>query len=87
MFDGRSRHAQEVLADVGGRYDVRVLEPPVRKSIRFAEATQAGRSILRFSPSHPGADAYRALAGVLEGEKPPLKDLAGAEAVGAREEG
>ncbi|MGH2756184.1 MAG: ParA family protein [Actinomycetota bacterium] len=86
MFDGRSRHAQEVLADVGSRYDVRVLEPSVRKSIRFAEATQAGRSILRFAPSHPGADAYRALAGVLEGEEPPREELAGAEVVGAREE-
>ena len=34
--------------------------PPVRKSIRFAEASQAGKSILSYAPSHPGADAYRA---------------------------
>src|SRR5918992_4455424 len=45
LFNGRSRHAQEVLADIGGRYNVRVLVPPVRKSIKFAEASQAGRSI------------------------------------------
>lgn len=62
MYDGRSRHAREVLEDVGGRYGVPVLEPPVKKSIRFAEASQAGRSILSFAPTHPGADAYRALA-------------------------
>jgi len=68
MYDGRSRHAREVLEDVGSRYDLPVLEPPVRKSIRFAESTQAGRSILAYAPSHPGADAYRELAGVLEGE-------------------
>jgi chromosome partitioning protein len=66
MFDGRSRHAREVLADVGQRYAVRVLEPPVRKSIRFAEAAQAGRSILSYAPTHPGADAYRAVARILD---------------------
>ena len=62
MFDGRTNHAREVLADVGSRYQLRVLDPPVRKSIRFAEAPRDGRSILRFAPSHPGADEYRALA-------------------------
>lgn len=68
MYDGRSRHAREVLDDVGSRYDLPVLEPAVRKSIRFAEATQAGKSILAYAPSHPGSHAYRELAGVLEGE-------------------
>lgn len=68
LYDGRSKHAQQVLADVGGRYGVTVLEPAVRKSIRFAEATQAGKSILSFAPSHHGADAYRQLAGrIVEG--------------------
>ena len=62
MYDGRSRHAREVLGDVETRYDVRVLEPPIPKMIRFAEATRAGRSILSFAPKHPGADAYRAVA-------------------------
>ncbi|MEA2476613.1 MAG: chromosome partitioning protein [Actinomycetota bacterium] len=66
MYDGRSRHAREVLADVGTRYGIRVLEPPVKKSIRFAEATQAGRSLLSFAPTHPGAEAYRAIARVID---------------------
>lgn len=66
MYDGRSRHAREVLADVGSRYDIKVLEPPVKKSIRFAEATQAGRSILSYAPTHAGADAYRAIARTLD---------------------
>lgn len=70
MFDGRSRHAREVLADIGNRYGVRMLEPPVRKSIRFAEATQAGRSIVSFAPGHPGAQAYRDLAAVIEEASP-----------------
>ena len=62
MFDGRTTHAREVLEGVGSRYRLPVLDPPVRKSIRFAEAPREGRSIVRFAPSHPGAQAYRALA-------------------------
>jgi chromosome partitioning protein len=62
MFDGRSNHANQVLADVGTRYQVHVFEPAVRKSIRFAEASQAGRSIIAYAPRHPGADTYRELA-------------------------
>ncbi len=62
MYDGRSKHARQVLNDVGSRYDLEVLDPAVRKSIRFAEASQAGVSILSFAPTHPGAEAYRALA-------------------------
>ncbi len=66
MYDGRSKHAIRVLEDVGARYDVRVLEPPVRRSIRFAEASQAGRTILAHAPSHAGADAYRAHAETID---------------------
>ncbi|MDP9340773.1 MAG: AAA family ATPase [Actinomycetota bacterium] len=62
MFDSRTNHSREVLEDVGSRYGLRVLDPPVRKSIRFAEAPRDGRSILRFAPSHPGAEAYRELS-------------------------
>lgn len=62
MYDGRSLHARRVLSDVGERYGVPVLEPPVKKSIRLAEAAQAGLSILSYAPSHPAAEAYRELA-------------------------
>jgi chromosome partitioning protein len=69
MYDGRTKHAREVLEDVGTRYGVRVFEPPVKKSIRFAEATRAGRSILAFAPTHPGAAAYRAIAACIEEDR------------------
>jgi chromosome partitioning protein len=62
LFDGRTRHAQEVLADVATRYEVLVFDPPIRKTIKFAEAAQAGRSILSYAPNHPAADAYRVIA-------------------------
>jgi chromosome partitioning protein len=72
MYDGRSRHAREVLDDVGLRYRLEVLEPPVRKSIRFAEASREGRSILAYAPHHPGAEAYRKIARYIhEGAESP----------------
>ncbi len=59
LFDARTRHAQAVLADVADRYAVAVLDPPVPKSVRFAEAPAAGRSILATASSSKGAEAYR----------------------------
>ena len=65
LFDGRSNHAQEVLADVGERYGLPVLEPPIPKTVRFAEAPAVGRSILSTSRSSKGAKAYRDVAAAL----------------------
>ena len=65
MYDGRSNHAREVLADVGERYDLPVLDPPIPKTIRFAEAPAVGRSILATSRSSKGAAAYRDVAKAL----------------------
>jgi chromosome partitioning protein len=62
MFDGRTRHGREVLEQAGHLHGLRLLEPPVPKSVRFAEAPGHGRSILEHAPSHPGAEAYRQLA-------------------------
>ena len=70
MFDGRTRHGREILAGVGARYGLPVLEPAVRKSVRFAEAPAKGRSILGYAPDSPGAEAYRALARALEADVP-----------------
>jgi chromosome partitioning protein len=65
MFDGRSNHAQAVLADVGERYQLPVLSPPIPKTVRFAEAPAVGRSILTTSRSSKGAQAYRDVAAEL----------------------
>jgi chromosome partitioning protein len=62
MFDGRTNHARAVLADVSDRYDLPVLEPSIPKSVRFAEAPAAGRSVLATAGRTRGADAYRELA-------------------------
>jgi chromosome partitioning protein len=67
MFDGRTNHARAVLADVSGRYGLTVLEPPIPKSVRFAEAPAAGRSVLATARRTRGAEAYRELAEELFG--------------------
>ncbi len=46
----------------GRAYGLVVFEPPVPKSVRFAEAPEYGRSILEHAPDSAGADAYRAIA-------------------------
>jgi chromosome partitioning protein len=62
LYDGRSNHAREVLADVGERYDLPVLAPAIPKTVRFAEAPAVGRSILATARSSKGAEAYREVA-------------------------
>ena len=65
MFDGRTRHTREVLADVEARYGLPVLDPVIPRSVRFAEAPARGRSILDHAPTSIGAVAYTELAGTV----------------------
>jgi chromosome partitioning protein len=65
LYDGRTTHARAVLDTITDSYGLEVVEPPIPKSIRFAEAPAAGRSILRTSQGHRGADAYREVARAL----------------------
>jgi len=65
LYDGRTNHARAVLENISKTYELDVIEPPIPKSIRFAEAPAAGRSILRTSRNNKGAKAYREVAKVL----------------------
>jgi chromosome partitioning protein len=62
MFDARTTHARAVLADVADRYHLPVLEPPIPRSVRFAEAPATGRSVLQTARSSAGSQAYREVA-------------------------
>ena len=66
MFDGRTKLAHEVLADVRSRYGLKVLEPAIPKSVRVAEAPGASRSVLDHASRSKAAHAYRELAMRLE---------------------
>jgi chromosome partitioning protein len=67
LFDGRAAHGHAVLADVASRYGIAVLEPPIARSVRFAEAPGIGRSILTTARRSKGAEAYRSHARALAG--------------------
>lgn len=64
LFDPRPRHSREVLRDLLARYELPLIGPPVRKSIRFAESPTVGATLVGSSAGSgvPGAAAYRAIA-------------------------
>ena len=70
LYDGRTNHARAVLADVSERYGLTVLEPPIPKSVRFAEAPLAGRTVLATASKGKGAEAYREHARALAAGAP-----------------
>jgi chromosome partitioning protein len=69
MFDGRTNEGRRVLDNVATKTGLRVLEPPVRRSVRFSEAPTKKRSIVEHAPKHPGAEAYRRIAQTLREDR------------------
>src|ERR1700761_3110924 len=64
LYDSRTTHSRDVLLDVADRYDMPVLAPPIPRTVRFAEATASGASVLA-GRKNKGAFAYRDLAQAL----------------------
>ena len=79
LYDGRTNHARTVLETISETYDLEVVEPPIPKTIKFAEAPAAGRSILATSRSNKGAQAYREVAAnlVVRGRSVPDRSRPG----------
>jgi chromosome partitioning protein len=71
LFDGRTVHTRAVLADIALRYGLDVLDPPIPRSIRFAEAPAVGQTIMSTAKRTPGAEAYRTLARRIAGVAEP----------------
>lgn len=61
LFDARTTHSRDVLFDVADRYDLPVLAPPIPRTVRFAEASASGSSVLT-GRKNKGALAYKELA-------------------------
>jgi chromosome partitioning protein len=61
MFDGRTRLANDVLAAVG-QLGLDLLQPPIPKSVKVAEAPSKSLSVLEHAPHSKAAIAYRELA-------------------------
>lgn len=72
MFDPRTNHTKQILANVKDRFNLDVIGPPIRKSVRFAEAPAAGETIFQRAPKVPGAQAYDEIARKLRTWGPPL---------------
>ncbi len=66
MFDSRTRLAREVVEDLPHRYGISVLDPPIPKTVRVAEAPARGISVLQHAQRSKASEAYRALANTLE---------------------
>jgi len=64
LYDSRTTHSRDVLLDVADRYEMPVLAPPIPRTVRFAEASASGASVLA-SRKNKGALAYRELAAAL----------------------
>jgi chromosome partitioning protein len=64
LYDSRTTHSRDVLLDVADRYDLPVLAPPIPRTVRFAEASASGSSVLAGRKSK-GGTAYRDLASSL----------------------
>ncbi len=65
FYDGRLVHARDVLRAMKDK-GLPVFEVEVGRSVRFAESSLASESILSYAHSHPGAEAYRKLAEIVD---------------------
>src|ERR1700731_542795 len=64
LYAPRTTHPRDVLLDVADRYDMPVLAPPIPRTVRFAEASASGSSVLA-GRKNKGAVAYKQLAEAL----------------------
>lgn len=61
LYDARTTHSRDVLADVADRYDLPVLAPAIPRTVKFAEASASGVSVLG-GRKNKGSQAYRELS-------------------------
>jgi chromosome partitioning protein len=64
MADTRTTLTRDILAAIDNQYGdgIRIFEPIVKRSVRFAESAVAGQSIIAYEGNGQGADAYRQVA-------------------------
>jgi chromosome partitioning protein len=62
MYDPRTLHSREVLERVVDAFGDAVLETVIGRTVKFPDASVAGRPITQFAPEHAAAKAYMQLA-------------------------
>ena len=65
MYSTGTIHSREVLEELRSLYGDKVFDVVIYKSIRFAEASVANKSIVEYATKHKGAKAYKKLAETL----------------------
>ena len=67
MYDGRTKLADQVVAEVREHFGDKVCETVVPRTVRLSEAPSFGQSIITFDPTSKGAVSYRAVAKEVSG--------------------
>jgi chromosome partitioning protein len=62
MYDGRTKLADQVAAEVRSHFGGLVLDAVIPRSVRVSEAPGFGQTVVSFDPSSRGAMAYIAAA-------------------------
>lgn len=62
MYDGRTRLAQQVAAEVRTHFPQQVLETVIPRSVRVSEAPSFGQTVIAYDGQSAGAVAYREAA-------------------------
>ena len=62
MFDGRTTHANEILAELRSNFPGQVFDTVIKSTVRIKESPAAGLSIFDYDPNHDVAKAYAKLA-------------------------
>jgi chromosome partitioning protein len=67
MFDARTNLSHQVVESITADHKLELLEPPIPKSVRVAEAPGFGKSVLTYAPRSKPAVAYRELVQTIRG--------------------
>lgn len=68
LYDGRTAHGREVLAELRLMYSDVLIDEPIRMRVALADASAHGKSIFEVDGSSDVAQAYRHVAEVLDGK-------------------
>ena len=70
--DGRTRHAQDIVAELRERFGPLVYQTVIRENVRLAECPSFQQAITQYAPDSSGAHDYRQLAQeIIQQEKKP----------------
>jgi chromosome partitioning protein len=75
MYDSRLRLADQVVEEVRNHFGASVLDTPIPRSVRVAEAPSYGTTVVTYDPMSRGAQAYMATARELGSQRPLVVDL------------